>query len=271
VPELPEVETTRRGITGHVTGRRVARVIVREPRLRWRVSPRLATVLAGQTVREVGRRAKYLLLRFDTGTLLIHLGMSGSLRIVEAGTTPRPHDHLDLCLDDGRCLRLHDPRRFSAVIWTTGKPDRHPRLRDLGPEPLGEEFNGEVLHRALRGRRASIKQLLMDSRIVAGVGNIYANEALFRAGIRPGKAGGRLSGPACERLAGAVRATLAEAIAVGGTTLRDYLDPSGEPGYFSQTLFVYGRAGEPCRTCGTPIRHVVTGQRSTYYCPRCQT
>jgi len=271
VPELPEVETTRRGIAGHVTGRRVTAVVVRDRRLRWPVSRRLDADLPGQRIASVERRAKYLLLRCEAGTVLLHLGMSGSLRIVPAASPPRPHDHVDLCLDDGSCLRLHDPRRFSSLHWTTADPARHPRLRDLGPEPLEAEFSGEHLYRSLRGRRAAVKALIMDSHIVVGVGNIYASEALFRAGIRPGRAGGRVSRPRCERLAEAVRTTLADAIRVGGTTLRDYLDPQGTPGYFALTLSVYGRAGEPCRTCGTPIRHQVTGQRSSYYCPRCQS
>ncbi|MCB1923921.1 MAG: bifunctional DNA-formamidopyrimidine glycosylase/DNA-(apurinic or apyrimidinic site) lyase [Gammaproteobacteria bacterium] len=268
MPELPEVETTCRGIAPHIQGHRVSGAIVRDARLRWPV-PDLATLLTGHIVRHIERRAKYLLLRFDHGTLIIHLGMSGSLRILPAVTPPRRHDHVDL-LFGARCLRLHDPRRFGAVLWTADDPMRHPRLADLGPEPLSEGFDGGYLHRCAARRRAPIKSLIMDGHTVVGVGNIYASEALFLAGIHPARASQRISAARLDRLAAAVKQVLAHAIERGGTTLRDFLNESGEPGYFAQELFVYGRAGEPCKVCGTPIATRQIGQRASAYCPHCQ-
>jgi formamidopyrimidine-DNA glycosylase len=270
MPELPEVETTRRGIEPWLVGRRVERLVVREPRLRWRVPRGLPAKLAGARIRSVGRRAKYLLVGTDAGTLILHLGMSGSLRILDAAAPPLAHDHVDLVLDSGRCLRFNDPRRFGCLLFTAGEPARHKLLKGLAVEPLSDEFTGEALWRRARGRRASVKAFVMDSRIVAGVGNIYASEALFRAGIRPGLAAGRVSRARMAALVGAVQDVLTEAIGVGGTSLRDYVDASGMPGYFRQRLFVYERTGKPCRRCGTPIRHFTQGQRSTYWCPRCQ-
>jgi formamidopyrimidine-DNA glycosylase len=270
MPELPEVETARRGIAPHLVGRRVVRVVVRDPRLRWPVPPALARDLTGQVVTGVDRRAKYLLLRSDRGTAILHLGMSGSLRVVPAATAPRPHDHVDLVLEDGHALRLTDPRRFGCLLWTRRDPRAHPLLAGLGPEPLGPDFSGGHLYRATRGRRAAVKTVLMDARTVAGVGNIYANEALFIAGIHPARPAGRVSATRYERLAGAVRSVLAEAIAAGGTTLRDFVRVDGEPGYFAQNLRAYERDGQPCVTCGTPIRRRVIGQRASYFCPRCQ-
>lgn len=265
------METTRRGIAPHVTGRQVQAVIVREARLRWPVEPAVARDLLGCTVRAVSRRGKYLLLDTARGTLILHLGMSGSLRIVPADTPPGKHDHLDIVLDDQRCLRLRDPRRFGAVFWTTEAPEAHPRLRHLGPEPLDpQQFNGDYLYEVSRGRRQAVKAFLMDSRVVVGVGNIYANEALFAAGIRPTTAAGRISRPRYGRLAEAVQAVLRKAIEAGGTTLRDFLDSEGNPGYFRHQLRVYGRGGEPCRECGTPLTELRLGQRATVYCRHCQ-
>jgi formamidopyrimidine-DNA glycosylase len=270
VPELPEVETTRRGIAPALAGRRVRSVVLRERRLRWPVDPRLGEILAGQRVRSVDRRAKYLLLRFDRGTLLVHLGMSGSLRVCASDTPPRPHDHYDLRLDGDVVLRYHDPRRFGCALWIEGDPDAHPLLAGLGPEPLGAGFDAGYLAGIARGRRVAVKSFLMDARIVVGVGNIYANEALFLAGIDPRRAAGRVSAPRCGRLVDAVRGVLDEAIERGGTTLRDYVNGAGEPGWFGLSLRVYGRAGEACTACGLPIRQATVGQRSTFWCPRCQ-
>ncbi|WP_127474589.1 bifunctional DNA-formamidopyrimidine glycosylase/DNA-(apurinic or apyrimidinic site) lyase [Sulfurivermis fontis] len=270
MPELPEVETTRRGIAPHLTGHAVVDVIVRHPQLRWPVPRGLAGKLRGCVVQAVERRAKYLLLRFAHGTLILHLGMSGSLRLVDANAPAGKHEHFDLVLDSGRALRLTDPRRFGAVLWTKDEPTQHELLRDLGPEPLGDEFDAAYLYRATRKRKAAIKQFIMDSKIVVGVGNIYASEALFRAGIHPSRAAGTLSQERCARLVVAIKEVLREAIRQGGTTLRDFTGGDGKPGYFAQQLRVYGRAGEPCPACGATIKQMRHGQRSTYYCPRCQ-
>ena len=269
MPELPEVETARAGLEPLLRGRTVVGVEVREARLRQPVSTRLAATLIGQRLQRVERRAKYLLFRFPAGTLVGHLGMSGSLRVVPRGTPPRKHDHVDLDFGRTRVLRYHDPRRFGLLLWQAGRAP-HPLLAGLGPEPLGADFDGAVLHERARGRRLAVKPFLMDARVVVGVGNIYASEALFRAAIRPGRAAGRLTRPDCDRLAAAIRTVLAHAVQRGGTTLRDFVGGDGEPGYFAQELAVYGRAGEPCRDCLAPIRMRVLGQRSTYWCPRCQ-
>jgi len=270
MPELPEVETTRRGIEPWLVGRQIERLIVREWRLRWRVPRNLPARIRGATIRSVGRRAKYLLLTTDAGTLIWHLGMSGSLRVLDANLPPLFHDHVDLVLDSGRCLRFNDPRRFGSLLFTTGPAERHHLLSQLAVEPLSDEFKADDLWRRARGRKASIKAFIMDSRMVVGVGNIYASEALFRAGIRPGLAAGRVSRSRMAALVAAIREVLSEAIDVGGTTLRDYVDPAGMPGYFGRRLFVYERRGKPCRRCGTPIRQFTQGQRSTYWCPNCQ-
>jgi formamidopyrimidine-DNA glycosylase len=269
MPELPEVETTRRGIAPHLVGRTVTGVLVRDHRLRWPVPRGLAGHLVGQTLEAVDRRAKYLLLRFPNGTVLLHLGMSGSLRIVRADAPADAHDHLDLVFG-AQALRLRDPRRFGSLHWVTGDPERHPLLVRLGPEPLDEGFAAAYLHAAARRRRVATKTLLMDSRVVVGVGNIYANESLFRAGIRPTRRSDRLTRADCARLVGAVRAVLAAAIAVGGTTLRDFVREDGSPGYFVSDLKVYGRGGESCHACGTALRTIRLGQRATVYCPKCQ-
>jgi formamidopyrimidine-DNA glycosylase len=270
MPELPEVETTRRGIEPWLVGRRIERLVVREPRLRWRVPRTLPGRVRGATVHSIGRRAKYLLIGTDAGTLIWHLGMSGSLRVLDADAPTLAHDHVDLVLDSGRCLRFNDPRRFGSLLFTATDPARHPLLAALAPEPLSAEFDAGQLWRRARGRRASIKSFIMDSRAVVGVGNIYASEALFRAGIRPGLAAGRVSRARMAALVVAIREVLGEAIGVGGTTLRDYVDPAGAPGYFARKLFVYERERKPCRRCGVPIRRFTQGQRSTYWCPGCQ-
>jgi len=274
MPELPEVETTRRGIEPAVVGQRIERLIVREPRLRWRVPANLPRLLEGLRIEAIERRAKYLLLSLakdvPAGTLIVHLGMSGSLRVLPEATPALTHDHIDVVLASGMCLRFNDPRRFGSFVWTSEDPQQHPLLRDLGPEPLSDEFDGAALARAAKGRRVAIKQLLMNSQIVVGVGNIYASEALFRAGIRPRRAAGRLKPQEFAALAKSVKQVLREAIRSGGTTLRDYVNADGMPGYFRQKLFVYERSEEPCRVCKTPIKHFVQGQRSTYFCPTCQ-
>jgi formamidopyrimidine-DNA glycosylase len=269
MPELPEVEITRRGIAPALRHRTITAVTVREPRLRWRIPVGLAGALLGARIRAVRRRAKYLLLECDRGTLILHLGMSGSLRVVGATEPPGPHDHFEVAVG-GRVLRLRDPRRFGAVLWHAGDPANHPLLSHLGVEPLSPAFTGARLHAATRGRRAGIKQALMDHKVVVGVGNIYANESLFRARIHPQTPAGRLSVARCERLAEAVRSTLRDALAAGGSSLRDFVHSDGSPGYFQQRYFVYDREGTPCRICASPVRRVLQGQRSSWYCPKCQ-
>ncbi len=270
MPELPEVETTRRGIAPYIEGKTVQDVVLRQRRLRWPVPARLQSALPGQVVISVGRRGKYLFLCTAVGTVVIHLGMSGSLRLVGHDEPAGKHDHVDIVFAGDIVLRMRDPRRFGAVLWTSRPPLQHKLLAALGPEPLGEAFDAEYLYRRSRGRRLAIKPFIMDSKIVVGVGNIYASEALFRAGIRPGMAAGRLSRPRCACLVSAIREVLAEAIEAGGTTLRDFVSGEGRPGYFQQALQVYGRGGEPCEVCATAIRQVMQGQRATYYCPQCQ-
>ncbi|MGD2084081.1 MAG: bifunctional DNA-formamidopyrimidine glycosylase/DNA-(apurinic or apyrimidinic site) lyase [Chromatiales bacterium] len=269
MPELPEVETARRGLEPHLIGRRITGVRVRQPRLRWPVPADLERVIPGQRVLAVERRAKYLLLRLDGGTLMVHLGMSGSLRVLGTDVPPGPHDHVDLLLG-AHCLRLHDPRRFGAVLWTAEDPLSHPRLRELGPEPLEAQFDGTYLRDQAARRRVAIKSLIMDGRVVVGVGNIYANEALFLAGILPARPCRRIAQHRLERLAGAIKAVLSAAIEQGGTTLRDFVREDGRPGYFEQALRVYGRRGLPCPTCGEALRERRIGQRSSVFCPRCQ-
>jgi formamidopyrimidine-DNA glycosylase len=270
MPELPEVETTRRGIAPWLEGRRIRELVIRERRLRWPVPRHLPATLKGKVVTGVRRRGKYLLLGTDRGTALVHLGMSGSLRVLPANAAPGKHDHFDIVLESGDCVRFSDPRKFGLLLWAGKDPQRHPLLAGLGPEPLEADFDGGYLWRRARGRRVSIKTLLMNAAVVVGVGNIYASEALFRARIRPGRAAGRVSRADMARLAAAVREVLQEAVAFGGTTLRDFYGGDGEPGYFGQELRVYDRAGLPCRSCGTAIRQIMQGQRSTYYCPVCQ-
>ncbi|MEO5573469.1 MAG: bifunctional DNA-formamidopyrimidine glycosylase/DNA-(apurinic or apyrimidinic site) lyase [Gammaproteobacteria bacterium] len=270
MPELPEVETTRRGIATRLVGKKVVRVIVREPRLRWPIPQELALQLPGNIFSAVERRAKYLMLKTPAGCLIAHLGMSGSLRIFPATAPLTKHDHADIVLDNNTCLRLHDPRRFGALLWTNKNPLQHPLLINLGPEPLEADFNGAYLYRQSRGRSVAVKNLIMDSRIVAGVGNIYASEALFTAGIHPARAAGRISRQRYELLSQAIKQVLNAALEQGGTTLRDYYASDGKAGYFKQQLKVYGRAEQPCITCKLPVRLIRQGQRSSYYCKYCQ-
>ncbi len=245
-------------------------MLVRERRLRWRIVPEFESALRGHTVRSVERRAKYILIRFDHGTVILHLGMSGSLRVLRSDVPPAAHDHWDIQLDDGRLLRFHDPRRFGSLHWTPDDPGLHPLLAKLAPEPLSPQFDAEYLFRATRKRAVAIKLFIMNSQVVVGVGNIYASEALFRAGISPRRAAGRLSRAQALALVRAIKAVLTAAIKIGGTTLRDYVGAAGTPGYFRQKLNVYERAGEPCRFCKTPVKQFTQGQRSTYWCPNCQ-
>ncbi|KJZ17785.1 5-hydroxymethyluracil DNA glycosylase [Halomonas sp. S2151] len=308
MPELPEVETTRRGIAPHVQGREIREVLVRQSRLRVPVPEDLADRLIGARLGEIRRRAKYLLLPVlsgeggesaesveigetvastegtctgasraddgggvrEKGTLLWHLGMSGSLRIARLGELPRKHDHVDLVLEDGVILRYHDPRRFGFVDWLRDDEAHDTRLSRLGPEPLSQAFDGARLYALSRGRQAAVKPFLMDNAVVVGVGNIYASEALFLAGIDPRRAAGRIGRERYDRLAAAAKEVLAAAITQGGTTLRDFVSGTGEPGYFAQRLNVYGRAGAPCRRCGGELKHVTLGQRASVFCPRCQ-
>lgn len=270
MPELPEVETTLRGLEPHLAGQRIADAVIRQPHLRWQIPRELPHILRQQTIRALHRRAKYLLVECESGMLILHLGMSGSLRILPAATPPKVHEHFDLVLENDTLMRLRDPRRFGAVLWHVGDPAQHPLLAKLGVEPLQDGFDAPYLHQALRTRSAAIKLVIMDSHLVVGVGNIYANEALFRAGIRPQLEANKLSKPRCARLVQSIRAVLTEAIALGGSTLRDFVGSDGSAGYFQQHYFVYGRAGEPCRTCATPIKQIQQGQRSSFYCSVCQ-
>ncbi|MCC5812349.1 MAG: bifunctional DNA-formamidopyrimidine glycosylase/DNA-(apurinic or apyrimidinic site) lyase [Ectothiorhodospiraceae bacterium] len=270
MPELPEVETTRRGVAPHVVGQVVSRLVVRDRRLRWPVQQGLEDIVGGQAVLAVDRRAKYLLFRMERGSLMLHLGMSGSLRVLLEPAPPRLHDHLELILSSGASLRYTDPRRFGSLHWLPGESASHPLLCRLGPEPLAEQFQGDYLHSLGRGRRSSVKSFIMDASVVVGVGNIYACEALHVAGIHPARAAGRIGRERYQRLAVAIRAVLEQAIAAGGTTLRDFVGAGGQPGYFSQALRVYGRAGEPCLRCAAPVRVQRLAQRSTYYCAACQ-
>jgi formamidopyrimidine-DNA glycosylase len=274
VPELPEVETTRRGIAPYLIGRRVLGVTLRRPDLRWPIPPEISTRLPGQRIEAVERRAKYLLLHTEAGSALLHLGMSGVLRVLPPDAPVGRHDHVDFALERTatqapRVLRFTDPRRFGCLLWQA-PGQTHELLADLGPEPLTDAFDGDLLWRRSRGRKAAVKLFLMDNAIVVGVGNIYASEALFAAGIDPRRAAGTVSRARYARLAAEVKRILAWAIDRGGTTLRDFISPDGAPGYFFRELNVYGRSGEPCHVCGTPIRQVVLGQRSTFWCPRCQ-
>ncbi|XXF08945.1 bifunctional DNA-formamidopyrimidine glycosylase/DNA-(apurinic or apyrimidinic site) lyase [Pseudomonas sp. D1-3] len=269
MPELPEVETTRRGIAPHLIGQRVSRVIVRERRLRWPIPEDLDVRLSGQRIEAVERRAKYLLIKAETGTLISHLGMSGNLRLVEAGLPAAKHEHVDIELESGLSLRYTDPRRFGALLWSE-LPLEHELLLRLGPEPLTELFDGERLYQLSRGKAVAVKPFIMDNAVVVGVGNIYATEALFAAGIDPRRAAGTVSRARYVRLAQEIKRVLAHAIERGGTTLRDFIGGDGQPGYFQQELFAYGRGGQFCKVCGSTLREVKLGQRASVYCPKCQ-
>jgi formamidopyrimidine-DNA glycosylase len=277
MPELPEVEVTRRGVAPHIEGRTVAGVVLRRDGLRWPFPAGLEQLLTGRRVQLTGRRGKYLLLKFEHGTLIIHLGMSGHLRVLPPDIPAQKHDHFDLIVDDAEAgpqvLRMTDPRRFGAVLWhgnEEGMLEEHLLLRGLGVEPLEPAFTGALLHRMTRQRGVAVKQVLMAGDIVVGVGNIYCSESLFRAGINPKTPARRISLARYEKLAQAIRDVLAEAIVQGGSTLRDFISVNGQSGYFQQTYFVYDRAGVPCRVCGTPVRQFKQGQRSTFYCVQCQ-
>jgi len=269
MPELPEVETTCRGIAPHITGKQVTRVVVRNPNLRWPVSRRLGKELTGQTINSVSRRAKYLLLHTDAGTVILHLGMSGSLRLVKTATPAGKHDHIDIVFNK-LVLRLTDPRRFGSLHWTRRPPEQHRLISALGYEPLDDDFTGDYLYQCSRGRKVAIKQFIMNSRIVVGIGNIYASEALYMAGINPQRAAGRVSLKKYQLLAEVIGEVLNDSIAQGGTSLRDFVNGHGQPGYFKLHLNVYGKTGEPCISCRIPIREIRQGQRSTFYCPKCQ-
>jgi formamidopyrimidine-DNA glycosylase len=271
MPELPEVEITLQGISPHILGQHIEKVLVRDSRLRWPVPEELGQVLTGSSFQSARRRAKYLLLTSEKGELMVHLGMSGSLRLVGPEELPGKHDHIDLVLSNGKTLRYRDPRRFGSFHWLQKDSGPHPLLANLGPEPLLPEFNGDYLYRVTRHLRSAVKVVLMNSRIVVGVGNIYANESLFRAGIKPTRSARRISKSRYVNLAGSVKQVLTESIKAGGTTLRDFSSGEGQPGYFKQALAVYGRANKACNRCGTALSEVRLGQRTTVYCRTCQT
>ena len=270
MPELPEVETTRRGIEPHMKNQTITNIIVRDRRLRWPVSKTLDKNVPGSQVTSVQRRSKYLLINTDNGTIILHLGMSGSLRVLPQPTPAEKHDHVDIVLDNNKLIRFRDPRRFGSIFWTTSDPLMHERLLKLGPEPLNSDFSGDYLYQQSRHRKQAIKTFIMDSRIVVGVGNIYACESLFLAGINPKTVTGKISRPRLHRLAETIKSVLEEAISQGGTTLKDFTRSDGQPGYFAQSLNVYGRANEPCHHCKRLIKKITQGQRSTFYCSTCQ-
>ncbi len=270
MPELPEVETTRRGIAQYVEGKSIQHVIIRQASLRWPVPESLATSLTGQHINSVSRRAKYLLFASNTGTMLVHLGMSGSLRIQSSTDEIRKHDHIDFVFSDQLILRFNDQRRFGAVLWTTAPIAEHQLLKDLGPEPLTTDFSGQLLYEQAQNRKIPVKSFIMDSHVVVGVGNIYANEALFMAGIHPARAAGDISKVDYQILADCIKQILSNAIQQGGTTLRDFVNAAGKPGYFQQQLSVYGRGGLPCLSCSKPLLEIRITNRSTVFCSHCQ-
>lgn len=270
MPELPEVETSRRGIEPHVLGKRFKQVVVRQQRLRWAIDGDLPNILAGVRLSSLDRRGKYLLFNTQSGTLIVHLGMSGSLRITDLQHPPRKHDHVDFVFDGDTVLRFHDPRKFGAILWTTAPIQVHPLMASLGPEPLLDLFDAPYLWQVAQKRRIPIKSLIMDSHVVVGVGNIYANESLFMAGLQPARRACDIDLEDCQRLVTAIKQVLQRSIDQGGTTLRDFVNPQGNPGYFKQTLTVYGRTGEPCLHCGEPIQSLTIAQRSSFYCAACQ-
>ncbi len=270
MPELPEVETSRRGIEPHLLNKTITKVIIRQHRLRWPVPENLPSLASGQKIREVCRRAKYIYLKLDNGCIIIHLGMSGSLRICSKATTPEKHDHIDICVSNNKILRLRDPRKFGCVLWTADDVNQHKLIKSLGPEPLDDVFTAEYLHSKASKRTCSIKSFIMNSHMVVGVGNIYACESLFKAGINPKRKAENISLARFEKLVASIKATLNEAIEQGGTTLRDFTAEDGQPGYFAQKLLVYAKAGEDCSVCGKSIKRITQQARSTYYCAKCQ-
>lgn len=270
MPELPEVETSRRGIEPHILEQKIDKIIIRQKQLRWPIPARLKSELPGHRVTQVKRRGKYLLLESTAGTLIIHLGMSGSLHIVNASTSPQKHDHFDMLFSHGKILRLRDPRRFGAVLWTKKNPLQHKLIKDLGPEPLNDDFNADYLYRISRNRKTPVKSFIMNSQVVVGVGNIYASESLFLARINPKRAAGKISRQKYQKLAESIQIVLSLAIQQGGSSLRDFTHHDGKPGYFQQTLNVYGRKGLPCPVCLNPVRQIIQNQRSSFYCPKCQ-
>jgi formamidopyrimidine-DNA glycosylase len=270
MPELPEVETTRLGLLPQVEGRRVVAMTIRNRHLRWPIPKGLERKVVGSAVSAISRRGKYLLWHLEQGLLLTHLGMSGSLRVIGSAIAPTRHDHVDLAFDNGKLIRYTDPRRFGAMLWIDGNQPKHPLLSSLGPEPLSDAFDGDYLYATSRGRTVSVKEFIMNSHVVVGVGNIYASESLFLAGIRPTRAAGKLSAQKCRSLADAIKATLEAAISAGGSSLRDYVQASGELGYFQVNAYCYDREGHACRRCKSLIMSIRQGQRSTYFCPHCQ-
>jgi len=270
MPELPEVETSRRGIEPHLLNRKIKEVIIRQHKLRWPIPENLPQLVAGKKILAVSRRAKYIYLELENGTIIIHLGMSGSLRICTEKTPAEKHDHIDIQVSNNKILRLRDPRKFGCVLWAKGDVESHKLIKSLGPEPLDESFNADYLYSTAKKRQCSIKAFIMNSHIVVGIGNIYASEALFRAGINPKRSAGKISFTRIEKLVDAIKITLHAAIKEGGTTLRDFTGISGQPGYFAQKLLVYGRTGEPCPQCNEAVKQFVQQSRSTFYCPNCQ-
>ena len=269
MPELPEVETTKRGLSP-LLQQQVGRVVIRNPSMRWPIPQELPQLLVGTRLLALDRRGKYILARFDSGTLILHLGMSGRICLLTRDEPPAKHDHFDIHFTDGQVMRLRDPRRFGAVLWAGNEPHKHVLLEVLGPEPLDDGFNGAWLHSQIRTRTAPIKNVIMDSHLVVGVGNIYASESLFRAGIHPNTSANKISKAKCEKLVTEIKATLHDALLAGGSSLRDFFGADGNPGYFQQEYFVYGRTGQPCKVCAAPIKLLRLGQRSTFYCNTCQ-
>lgn len=270
MPELPEVETTRLGIKDPILGKKITELVIRQYQLRWPIPSELRSLLKGQVLKDLTRRAKYILFHFKVGTLILHLGMSGRLSVFKDSALPKKHDHLDMLFSNGYILRFTDPRRFGAILFTKEPPHKHPLLSSIGPEPLTDDFNGAYLFEAAKGRKVAVKIFIMNSKIVAGVGNIYAAEALFMAKIHPETRASDVTHKQYQKLATAIKKILLKAIEKGGTTLKDFMKPSGRPGYFSLALKVYGKAGKPCERCGTQLKSLRIGQRATVYCPTCQ-
>lgn len=270
MPELPEVETTKRGVVDHISQQRITQVNIDQPQLRWPITPNLAQILSGASLITIKRRAKYLLFVFEHGTLIIHLGMSGSLRLTDAKSPRKKHDHVEIIFENGVVLRYHDPRRFGAILWTENNPLEHALLKHLGPEPLSADFNDNYLLSKAHNRRVDIKQLIMNAKVVVGVGNIYATESLFIAGIKPTRAAHTIKKSEALKLVDALKKVLANAIESGGTTLRDFVNGDGKPGYFKQELLVYGRKDLPCIICKTPLNNTRINNRATVYCTQCQ-